>query len=88
MRKLLLCGLLALPLPAAASCGAAFCSVNTSWDVQGAWQEPGARFDLRYEYVNQDRPMSGSRRVPFGRLTPLFQMTHASSGRSKSFDST
>ena len=69
MRKLLLCGLLALPLPAAASCGAAFCSVNTSWDVQGAWQEPGARFDLRYEYVNQDRPMSGSRRVPFGRLT-------------------
>src|SRR5687767_7688741 len=70
MRKLLLCGIaaLAMPWPAAASCGAAFCSINTSWDVQGAWQEPGARFDLRYEHVNQDQPMSGSRKVPFGQL--------------------
>jgi hypothetical protein len=70
MRKLLICGIaaLAMPWPAAASCGAAFCSVNTSWDVQGAWQEPGARFDLRYEYVNQDQPMAGRRRVPFGQL--------------------
>jgi hypothetical protein len=70
MRKLLLCGIaaLAMPLPAAASCGAAFCSVNTSWDVQGAWQEPGARFDLRYEHVNQDQPMSGRRKVPFGQI--------------------
>ena len=70
MRKLLLWGIaaLAMPLPAAASCGAAFCSVNTSWDVQGAWQEPGARFDLRYEHVNQDQPMSGRRKVPFGQI--------------------
>jgi hypothetical protein len=69
MRKLLLYGIaLAMPLPAAASCGAAFCSVNTSWDVQGAWQEPGARFDLRFESVRQDTPMSGSDKVPFGAL--------------------
>jgi hypothetical protein len=70
MSKLLLCGIaaLAMPWPAAASCGAAFCSINTSWDVQGAWQEPGARFDLRYEHVNQDQPMAGSRKVPFGQL--------------------
>jgi hypothetical protein len=70
MRKLLLCGIaaIAMPLPAAASCGAAFCSVNTSWDVQGAWQSPGARFDLRYEYVKQDRPMSGRREVAFGTM--------------------
>jgi hypothetical protein len=69
MNKLLPYGiatLLALPLPAAASCGAAFCSINTSWDVQGASQEPGARFDLRYEHINQDQPRSGSRKVPFG----------------------
>jgi hypothetical protein len=70
MKKLLLYGIaaIAMPLPAAASCGAAFCSINTSWDVQGASQEPGARFDLRYEHVNQDQPRSGSRKVAFGAL--------------------
>ncbi len=70
MKKLLLCGLavLAMPLPAAASCGAAFCSINTSWDVQGAWQEPGARFDLRYEHVNQNQPTYGRRKVGFGQV--------------------
>ncbi|HWA39726.1 MAG TPA: transporter [Burkholderiales bacterium] len=71
MHKLLPYGiatLLALPLPAAASCGAAFCSINTSWDVQDASQEPGARFDLRYEHINQDQPRAGSRKVAFGAL--------------------
>lgn len=56
----------AVSLPAAASCGAAFCSINTSWDVQGAWSGAGSRLDLRYEAVTQDRPRSGSRNVPFG----------------------
>lgn len=51
-----------------ASCGSAFCTTNTSWDVQGAWQEPGARFDLRYEYIKQDQPMSGSRRIGVGQI--------------------
>jgi hypothetical protein len=55
-------------LEAQASCGAAFCMANTSWDVQGAWQEPGARFDLRYEYIKQDQPMSGSRRIGVGEI--------------------
>jgi len=26
---------------AAASCGSAFCMVNTNWNAQGAWIEPG-----------------------------------------------
>jgi hypothetical protein len=59
---------IALPLGAMASCGSAFCSVNTSWDVQGGWDEPGARLDLRYEAITQDRPRSGSQSVPFGQL--------------------
>src|SRR5882672_10255858 len=67
MRRLLLCALLA-PTWAAASCGSAFCSVNTSWDLQGAWTEPGTRLDFRYEYVNQDQPMSGSRKVGVGEI--------------------
>lgn len=53
---------------ARASCGAAFCMVNTSWNVQGAWTEPGLRFDLRYEYINQDQPMSGSSKVGVGQI--------------------
>src|SRR3954471_2290076 len=59
---------IALPLCAQASCGAAFCSVNTSFDVQGAWTEPGARFDLRYEYINQDQPLTGRTRIGVGQV--------------------
>jgi hypothetical protein len=51
-----------------ASCGAAFCMVNTNWNVQGAWTEPGARVDLRYEYINQDQPRSGSDKVAIGQI--------------------
>jgi hypothetical protein len=53
---------------ASASCGSAFCTINTSWDVQGAWREPGARFDLRYEAVNQNRPRTGTRDLSFGEI--------------------
>jgi len=53
MKRLLLYAALALPaLPASASCGAAFCSLNTNWDVQGAVTEPGLRADLRYSRFN------------------------------------
>jgi hypothetical protein len=60
---------LAAPLPAAASCGAAFCTINTNWDVQGAWGEPGVRLDLRYEYVNLNQPRNGKRAVAFRELS-------------------
>jgi len=63
----MLCGA-PVALDAQASCGAAFCSINTSWDVQGAWLEPGARFDLRYEYIKQDQPRSGSKKVAVGEI--------------------
>jgi hypothetical protein len=52
------------PLAAQASCGSAFCVLNTQWSTQGAPTDPGtARFDLRYEYVDQDELRSGKRRI-------------------------
>lgn len=46
-----------------ASCGAAVCALNTQWEVQGAWTEPGWRADLRFEYINQNQPRSGRDKV-------------------------
>jgi len=46
-----------------ASCGAAFCSVNTQWETQGVWAQPGWRLGLRYEYLDQDQLRSGSHKV-------------------------
>jgi hypothetical protein len=51
-----------------ASCGAAFCQVNTNWSVQGVWDQPGARFDLRYEYIDQDQPRHGRDDVRVGEI--------------------
>jgi hypothetical protein len=60
--------LCALALDASASCGASFCVVNTDWVSQGAWTEPGLRFDLRYEHVDQDQPRSGTDKVSVGEI--------------------
>jgi len=43
-----------------ASCGAAYCLLNTNWTTQGVWTEPGVRLDLRYEYIDQDQVRSGT----------------------------
>lgn len=60
--------LLALSAQAFASCGSAFCSVNTSWDLLGSSTEPGTLLDLRYEYIKQDQPRSGSDKVGVGQI--------------------
>jgi hypothetical protein len=57
-----------LPHDSRASCGAAFCLVNTDWSAQGAWVEPGVRFDLRFETVTLDQPRSGSDRIAVGQI--------------------
>lgn len=47
-----------------ASCGQAFCVVNTNWAMQGVPSEPGSsRLDLRYEAINQNRLWRGTRGV-------------------------
>lgn len=62
------CALLAMGAlqPARASCGATFCSVNTQWETQGVWTEPGLRFTLRYEYTDQNQLRSGADEVEPG----------------------
>ena len=55
-------------LPAAASCGSAFCLVNTDWSVQGTWVDTGVRGDLRYEYIDLDQPRTGTRDVGVGEI--------------------
>lgn len=51
-----------------AGCSAGFCAVNTDWDAQGLWAKPGARLDLRYEYMDQDQPRHGTDDVAVGEL--------------------
>lgn len=57
-----------LPYHASASCGAAFCLVNTDWSAQGSWVEPGVRLDLRFETVDLDQPRTGTQRIAVGQI--------------------
>jgi hypothetical protein len=62
----LLCALLSNS--AVAGCGADFCAVNTRWDSQGIWTQPGWRADLRFEYLDQDQLRSGAHTVAPGQI--------------------
>lgn len=55
--------LLAIPGIAAANCGSAFCSVNTSWDTQTPWNDNTTRLDLRMEFIPQNQLRSGVNKV-------------------------
>src|SRR6266487_1195828 len=47
-----------------ASCGSAFCVLNTNWSTQGVASEPGAfRLDERFEFVDQKHLQSGTKRI-------------------------
>ena len=52
--------LMVLPMVAAASCGSAFCTLNTDWDTQAPWQDDATRLDLRMEAISQDQLRSGT----------------------------
>lgn len=67
--SILLVSLAAVISPAAtASCGSAFCTLNTSWESQGMAGEPGLRLDLRGEYIKQDQLRAGRRDVAIGEI--------------------
>jgi hypothetical protein len=55
-------------MAAHASCGAVFCTVNTDWSAQGAWTERGPRYGLRFEYLDQDQPQTGTRKLAVGEI--------------------
>jgi Putative MetA-pathway of phenol degradation len=46
-----------------ASCGSAFCSINTQWDVQGVTPNTGTQIGLRYENIDQDQLREGRDKV-------------------------
>lgn len=52
--------LLSSPIAATASCGSAFCTINTDWDTQAPWQSGATQLDLRMEYIHQDQLRSGT----------------------------
>ena len=55
--------LLLLPLAAQASCGSAFCSLSTDWDIQGVAGKPGVRLDIRAEFIDLDQLSSGTHKA-------------------------
>lgn len=58
----------ATSLPALASCGSAFCSVNSDWTAAAVGASEGRSFDLRYERILQDQPRTGTRNLAVGQI--------------------
>jgi hypothetical protein len=58
----------AAALPAAASCGAAFCLATTDWALQGGVADPGFSLDVRAEWVDLDQPRAGRKEVGVGEV--------------------
>ena len=46
-----------------ASCGTAFCSIDTHWDTQGLASDEGLRVNLRYSYAKADILRAGSSKI-------------------------
>jgi hypothetical protein len=53
---------------AQASCGSAFCSVNTDWASDTLGLAEGSVLDVRYEHILQNQPRTGSRNVGVGEI--------------------
>ncbi|MGE5466016.1 MAG: hypothetical protein ACM3Y9_01200 [Ignavibacteria bacterium] len=64
LRPLLLACAAGASFSAAASCGSAFCVLNTQWDTQGMTTDAGhMSVDLRYEFIRQDQLRRGDRNI-------------------------
>lgn len=55
-------------MPALASCGSAFCSLNTDLAAEVTGSAAGSTFDLRYEAIDQTQPRAGSDKVAVGQI--------------------
>ena len=55
-------------IPAMASCGSAYCSLNTDLAAESVGIGEGTLFDLRYEAINQTQPRAGSKKVAVGEM--------------------
>ncbi|GAO36688.1 hypothetical protein SCT_2098 [Sulfuricella sp. T08] len=62
-RYLLSAAIAMIAANANASCGSAFCSVNTSWDTQGLSSYEGLRVDMRYSYAKADQWRARSSKI-------------------------
>lgn len=60
---------ISIPIVASASCGSAFCTVNTNWTSESAMVDAGSSFDLRYEYIKQNEPRSGRDKIAVGQIS-------------------
>ncbi len=63
-KKAWLLSALVLPsITAHASCGGAFCTLNTDESVQGTFTKPGLRIDVRGEFIDLDQLRHGSHKA-------------------------
>lgn len=58
----------AFAIPAQASCGSAFCSINTDWGAGTTGLAEGSTLDVRYEHIRQDQPRTGTRKIGVGEI--------------------
>ncbi|MYM41932.1 TonB-dependent receptor [Duganella qianjiadongensis] len=61
--RIILAAIIATPSAAALACASCGCSLSSDWDSQGLSSGPGLRFDLRYDFLNQNQIRSGSGKV-------------------------
>lgn len=69
LARVLLAAALAAAEAAHASCGGAFCVLNTNWDMHEGATPGQARVDLRYEYIKQDQLLSGNSKISAADVT-------------------
>ncbi|MBI3304090.1 MAG: hypothetical protein HYZ72_18655, partial [Deltaproteobacteria bacterium] len=63
-----LSALLGLPHRLRASCGQAFCPIETSTLVERPLHDGQLYLNLVYEFIDQDQPFIGTRRVRVGQI--------------------
>ena len=63
MRYLLLAAAFAATPSAASACSACGCMLTSDWSAEGLAAQPGLRFDLRYDHIDQKILRSGTHRL-------------------------